>query len=444
MGKQITQQDLEERLKFAVEMYNHIDSAFDVAWAALPDFPGKKEKGQKIRDMVINSAELEGLMDGFQNNRPPKFMLVGRTGVGKSSLINALCGTYRAQVSDTAIMTDKTEIYEVKRDGKTILHVLDTRGIAEGSALNAERAEKTLQEAVLRFQPDVILFLCRIELRDNSVNADVREIQKLTHEYKRRFGVPIPVISVLTGADGVPPRNERFAAQYSRQKKDTIEKDVRRYQDVFSNLRFQPEDIVPVSSYIDWGRSNEELNKLKSDKIEGLVPKEDCRYNIDELINAITACLPSDAAMGFCMVAKLEIALQRIARRVVNAFATIAASVAATPIPFADMPLLWALEVSMVILVAAIAGEKLSANAAKKFLFSVAGVMGVGFFAQQLSRFLNATLPLSGSACSAAVAAGTMRLLGEAAIRHYINHEEIGKIRKGAKKQIGELLTPDL
>ena len=174
-------------------------------------------------------------------------------------------------------------------------------------------------------------------------------------------------------------------------------------------------------------------------EIAKLVPKEDCRYNIDKLEEAITSCLPNDAAMGFCMVAQLDAVLSKIAGRIAAIFSAIAAGIAATPIPFADMPVLWGLEVTMVILIAAIGGEQLSEKAAGKFLFSVMGIVGVGFLAQQMSRFLNAIVPLSGSACSAVVASGTMRLLGEAAIQYYIKHERIGQIRKEAKEQIDEL-----
>ena len=38
-------------------------------------------------------------------HRPSRIFMIGRTGVGKSSLINALCGVYVAPVSDTRSCT---------------------------------------------------------------------------------------------------------------------------------------------------------------------------------------------------------------------------------------------------------------------------------------------------------------------------------------------------
>lgn len=434
--EKLKQQELEKRLECILEIYKNLGVAFDRAWELIPDFPGKQSKGQWIKDKVLDNLELQKLMDGLENNCPPKFMLVGRTGMGKSSLINALCDTYCAEVSDTEIGTSKTETHEIKKDGKVILQVLDTRGIAEGNPISKHSAEKELQESVYRFQPNLILFLCNISSHDDSINHDVHEIQELNRAYYHHFGTEIPVISVLNKTDILPPGSERLAKQYSKEKKELIEDNIVRYRESFDRLSFCPKDIIAVSSSIDWGRPHKELNKMTPGELENLVPKEDCRYNIDKLRDAITSSLPNNAAMGFLMVGKFDTVLQRIARHFVDCFAGIAGMVAATPIPFSDLPVLWTLEVAMVTLVAAIGGENLSIKAARKFLFSVLGIVGVGFAAQQFAKFLNAMIPAGGSVCSAGIATGTMKLLGEAAIKYYINHEDMRKIRKETKVQM--------
>ena len=68
-------------------------------------------------------------MEGIDNHRPPRIFLIGRTGVGKSSLINALCGAYVAGVSDTKSCTEDVQIYECKDNDRVLMQILDTREI---------------------------------------------------------------------------------------------------------------------------------------------------------------------------------------------------------------------------------------------------------------------------------------------------------------------------
>ena len=78
------------------------------------------------------------MMEGIDSHRPPRIFLVGRTGVGKSSLINALCGSYVAKVSDTKICTEGAEMYQCKDEGRVLMDILDTRGIAESESINSD------------------------------------------------------------------------------------------------------------------------------------------------------------------------------------------------------------------------------------------------------------------------------------------------------------------
>ena len=66
----------------------------------LPDAVPKKTR-EMLKDTILGDKELKQLMNDIDVHRPPRIFLIGRTGVGKSSLINALCGAYVAGVSDT-------------------------------------------------------------------------------------------------------------------------------------------------------------------------------------------------------------------------------------------------------------------------------------------------------------------------------------------------------
>lgn len=75
--------------------------------------------------------ELRELLHLIENTRPPRFMLVGRRGSGKSTLINALFDAKVAKVGAVKAQTAKAEWREYKRDDATI-EILDTRGFQEG------------------------------------------------------------------------------------------------------------------------------------------------------------------------------------------------------------------------------------------------------------------------------------------------------------------------
>ena len=51
----------------------------------LPDYvPGNIK--DNLKKYVLGDKELKELMDAIDSHRPPRFFLIGRTGVGKSSL----------------------------------------------------------------------------------------------------------------------------------------------------------------------------------------------------------------------------------------------------------------------------------------------------------------------------------------------------------------------
>ena len=159
---------IEQRLQNMKNFYTKVGDLLD----NLPDAIPEKAR-QKIRDTILGDEELKNLMDGVDSHRPPRIFLIGRTGVGKSSLINALCGAYVAPVSDTRSCTETAQTYQCKDGERTLMEILDTRGIAESDNLNAEiSAEDMLINQVKEFSPDVAIFMLNCTHRDD-VDSDV-------------------------------------------------------------------------------------------------------------------------------------------------------------------------------------------------------------------------------------------------------------------------------
>lgn len=102
-------------------------------------------------------------------------------------------------------------------------------------------------------------------------------------------------------------------------------------------------------------------------------------------------------------------------RHYILPFAVMAATLAAVPLPFATMPVLTALQVSMVILLGQLYGQTLTPSQAGGLVSAIAG----GFLAQAIGRELIKFVPGLGSVIAASWAGAYTWALGEAACVYF-------------------------
>lgn len=433
-------QKIEKRLAHMKNFYLKIEDILD----SLPDVIPENTK-DLLKNKILGDNSLKNLMDGIDSHRPPRIFLIGRTGVGKSSLINALCGAYVAKVSDTRSCTIGAEIYQCKENNRVLMEILDTRGIAESESLdNKISAEELLVKQINEFSPDVAIMMLNCTHRDDII-TDVEFMKKVSKDYEKTNSLKLPIVVVVNKCDEMAPSRFKLASEYPKNKIDKINEVVLYYKDIIVKNKLKIYDIIPVSSLIDWQTpdgmevSVEDIDNLPQHDIDNLQIAFDGRYKIEELLDILEEAIQDfEAQMGLRMAARLNDVVVRVAKQLNKIFTGISASVALTPIPTSDIYILLILQSIMVTLIASLSGRDVSIDTAKEFIFSISGVGLVGYglrlAAQQGSKFINAICPGAGSTVSAAIATVGTNGIGKAAIAYYIEGNSIDDVKTEIKK----------
>jgi len=331
------------------------------------------------------------------NKEKVNIIVAGKTGVGKSSLINYIFGKEIAKVGDGQPVTQEIQEYDLENDNITLF---DTKGI------EAKDYEKTLDNIkkyleLKQDSPDEnddihIAWLCISERGDRVEEAD-RELLKILSE------AGIPVIGVFTKRE-------------SKRESNFVNKVVE------DNLLPEAKAIVRVRSITEEVEIEDNLVELKPKGAEELL-EETYKYMSEGRKNAIKK------AQTAVLKDRIE-AMSKEADVLTNWYAAGAAAIGATPLPFADSLALAALQTKMVVDINTIyrvdAGTHTFTDIAAA-LITITGVAQVGKLAAGLLK----VIPVIGWTANAGVAAGITKGIGFGYSEYLKNNinKETGEIK---------------
>jgi uncharacterized protein (DUF697 family) len=348
-----------------------------------------------LQNAVI--GELKPIKEIFLSQRLARIVLTGKANADASALLSGLLG------SDLQMVETKLSggwvTYELR--GRGGFRILDARRLNETSL-----TWNALAGAISEESPDLFAFLVDgsqpLELGlECEQTIRLLDMAELRHQSKAGL-IGVIDFPSATPQDVVEARRLELQAWLSGPGK----------------LSAHFVKSVAVCSFVRF-------------RVDGSIdPDRDDRRNLDALGELLTRELPGEAQVEMARLVGAKKVQLETAQHLVRSLTTVCAAIGVQPIPFADFPILTAVQFAMVSGIMHVSGRELGLKSAAEFFGAMGVNIGVGMVFREGARAAVKLLPGWGNAISGGVAAAGTYAIGRSAIGYFVEGISIGEARK--------------
>ncbi|KOP28043.1 hypothetical protein AMR41_01100 [Hapalosiphon sp. MRB220] len=357
--------------------------------------PVEKISQSFVKWFSVSEAQVAEILEQVRAELPTtEALLIGKPQAGKSSIVRGLTGV-SADIVGQGFRphTQNTKRYAYPSNDLPLLIFTDTVGLGDVN----QDTEIVIQELIGDLQKEsrgAKVMILTVKINDFATDT----LRQIAQELRQKYP-DIPCVLAVTCLHEVYPPDVTDHPEYPPEYEElnrafaAIQETLAGLYDrsVLIDFTLEEDGYTPVFYGLE----------VMRDTLADLLPEAEARA-IHQLLDQETG-------------EKIGNLYRDVGRRYILAFAVIAATIAATPLPLATMPVLIALQVSMVGLLGKLYGQTLTPSQAGGVVSAIAG----GFFARAIARELVKFIPGLGSVIAASWSAAYTWALGEGACVYF-------------------------
>lgn len=340
-------------------------------------------------DKIAQDA-INAIAEKIKNLKTLNIIVAGKTGVGKSTLINSV---FREKLAETGMGKPVTDhMRKITKKGVP-LAIYDTRGFELGKEVQTEVKQEVIDTISKELATQDInkaihcIWYC-INTASNRIEPE--ELEWLKELSKENQITQVPIIVVLT---------QSFSKKKAQEMRQML---------LEENL-----DVIQVIPVLAEDYEIEDLGTAKA-------------YGLDVLIKVMGEALPAELmdTLQNVQIASLE-EKKRHAQAAVATAAVAAAGEGAAPIPFSDCALLIPTQLGMIASITVIFGFDVNKSIITALLSSTIGAGGATLLGKTVASNLLKLIPGAGTVAGGAISAGTAGVITAALGEAYIGVMEL-------------------